>query len=103
MVADLRRRFWVSLALTVPVLTLAPMIQELLRVREAWALPGGDMLQVVLASVIFFDGGFPFLRGLGEEVGRRGPGMMTLLSLAISETGLPTVSGAASRTDGRRT
>jgi Cu2+-exporting ATPase len=67
-VADLRRRFWVSLTLTVPVLALAPMIQELLGVREVWALPGGDMLQ--FASVIFFYGGFPFLRGFGEEFGQ---------------------------------
>ena len=84
MVADFRRRFWVSLVLTVPVLLLTPLIQELLGVREAWAFPGSDVLQFVLASVIFFYGGWPFLRGLLEELGRGRPGMMTLISLAIS-------------------
>jgi hypothetical protein len=84
-VADLRRRFWVSLALTVPVLALAPMIQELLGVRKAWALPGGDLLQFVLASVIFFYGGFPFLRGLGEEFGQLGGGLVVRRALPHRE------------------
>ena len=48
MVADFRWRFWVSLVLTVPVLLLTPLIQELLGVREAWAFPGSDVLQFVL-------------------------------------------------------
>jgi P-type Cu2+ transporter len=83
-VADFQRRFWVSLALTVPVLALAPLIQDLLGVREAWAFRGSDIVQFVLASVIFFYGGWPFLRGLVEELRQGRPGMMTLISLAIS-------------------
>ncbi|MGH7265794.1 MAG: hypothetical protein ACREMB_13235 [Candidatus Rokuibacteriota bacterium] len=82
--ADFRRRFWVSLALTVPILALAPAIQDLLGVRQAWAFPGRDVLQFALASVIFFYGGWPFLRGFLGELGQRRPGMMTLISLAIS-------------------
>ena len=57
MVADFRRRFWISLALTVPVLALAPMIQRLLGLREALAFPGDAYLQAGLATVVFFYGG----------------------------------------------
>ena len=81
---DFRRRFWVSLLLTVPVLALTPHVQDLLGVREVWAFPGRDLVQFAFASAIFFYGGWPFLRGLGEELARRRPGMMTLVSLAIS-------------------
>jgi Cu2+-exporting ATPase len=83
-VGDFRRRFWVSLILTVPVVALAPLIQELLGVREAWAFRGSDIIQFVCASVIFFYGGWPFLRGALSEIRTRRPGMMTLISLAIA-------------------
>jgi Cu2+-exporting ATPase len=83
-VEDFRRRFWISLALTVPVLALASHIQDLLGVREAWAFRGSEGLQFVLAGVIFFYGGWPFLRGILPELRRGRPGMMTLISLAIS-------------------
>jgi Cu2+-exporting ATPase len=83
MVADFRRRFWVSLVLTVPVLALASHIQELLGVGEAWRFRGDRFLEFALASAIFFYGGWPFLQGLVQELGRRQPGMMTLISLAI--------------------
>ena len=53
MVADFRKRFWVSLLLTIPVLALAPMIQELLGLREILAFPGDAFLQAALASVIY--------------------------------------------------
>jgi Cu2+-exporting ATPase len=82
--ADFRRRFWVSLVLTVPVLALSPHIQDLLGVRDAWGFPGSEVILFVFASVIFFYGGWPFLHGLIEELRRRRPGMMTLISLAIS-------------------
>ncbi|MEJ2085807.1 MAG: HAD-IC family P-type ATPase, partial [Acidobacteriota bacterium] len=83
MVADFRRRFWVSLTLTGPVLLLAPMIQRALGLEQALAFPGDDLVQFVLASVIFFYGGWPFLRGLVDELGRKTPGMMTLIGLAV--------------------
>ncbi len=84
MVADFRRRLWVSLILTVPVLALAPMIQRLLGLEEALAFPGDSYVQLVFASIVFFYGGWPFLKGFFEEVGKRRPGMMTLIALAIS-------------------
>jgi Cu2+-exporting ATPase len=84
MVADFRRRFWVCLVLSGPVLALAPLIQRWLGLEAALAFPGDRFVQFAFASVVFFYGGWPFLRGLATEVGRRQPGMMTLISLAIS-------------------
>src|SRR5712664_599791 len=84
MVADFRRRFWVSLALTVPVLALARHIQGWLGLHGALAFPGDAWVQFVLATAIFFYGGWPFLTGLVAEVRTRRPGMMTLIGLAIA-------------------
>lgn len=84
MVADFRRRFWISLALTVPVLALAPLIQDVLGVRDAFAFPGDAWVQFVLATAVFFYGGWPFLTGLIDELRQRQPGMMTLIALAIT-------------------
>ncbi|REK04461.1 MAG: copper-translocating P-type ATPase [Acidobacteria bacterium] len=84
MIADFRRRFWVSLALSLPVLLLAPMIQRLLGLEEALAFPADGYVQALIASVVFFYGGWPFLRGFFREVGKRSPGMMTLIAMAIS-------------------
>ena len=61
-IADFRRRFWVSLALTVPILLLSPLIQELLGLEEALAFLGADYVLFALSSVVFFYGGWPFLR-----------------------------------------
>ncbi len=84
MVADFRRRFWISTALTLPVLVLAPMIQGFLGLREALRFPGDSHLQWALASAIFAYGGWPFLKGLYDELRKKNPGMMTLIALAIS-------------------
>ncbi len=83
MVADFRRRFWVSLALTVPILLLAPLIQGWLGLEEALRFPGDRLVQFVLSSAVFLYGGWPFLTGLVDELGDRRPGMMTLVALAI--------------------
>jgi Cu2+-exporting ATPase len=84
MVADFRRRFWISLVLTVPVLGLAPMIQELLKLRQTLQFTGDSYVQWVLATIIFFYGGWPFLKGLFSELRKKNPGMMTLIAVAIS-------------------
>jgi Cu2+-exporting ATPase len=84
MVADFRRRFWISLALTVPVLVLAPLIQDWLGLRDTLAFPGDRWVQFGLATVIYVYGGRPFLTGVVSELGKRRPGMMTLVALAIS-------------------
>ncbi|MGH7431432.1 MAG: heavy metal translocating P-type ATPase, partial [Candidatus Methylomirabilales bacterium] len=82
--ADFRRRFWISLALTIPVLALSSHIRHLLGVGEVWSFPGDRFAEFGLSSVIFFYGGWPFLKGIRGELGKRQPGMMTLIGLAIS-------------------
>jgi Cu2+-exporting ATPase len=84
MVADFRRRFWICLGITFPVLALAPMIQQWLGLREMLRFPGEGFLAFGLATVIFFYGGWPFLQGFFDELSRRQPGMMTLISVAIT-------------------
>ncbi len=83
MVADFRRRFWVSLILTVPAVALAEMIQHWLGVRDTLHFRGDNYVEWAIATVIFFYGGWPFLNGLRDELRDRNPGMMTLISLAI--------------------
>ncbi len=84
MVADFRRRFWVSLVLTVPVLALAPIIQAFLGVEEALAFPGDSFVQFGFATSVLFYGGWPFLTGFLSELRNKQPGMMTLIALAIT-------------------
>ncbi|MFZ1539664.1 MAG: copper-translocating P-type ATPase [Chromatiaceae bacterium] len=83
MIADYRRRFWVSLALTVPILALSPLIQSVLGLDGALTFPGDGLVLLGLSSIVFFYGGWPFLVGLVSELRRREPGMMTLIALAI--------------------
>jgi len=84
MVADFRRRFWISTAVSVPVLALSPMIQRFLGLEAALAFPGDAYVLFALSAAVFFYGGWPFLKGLVGELAKRRPGMMTLIALAIS-------------------
>jgi len=82
MIADFRKRFWVVLVLTVPVMALSTMIQHWLRLH--WEFAGSGYVLAGLASVVFFYGGWPFLRGWYEEMKDWNPGMMTLIGFAIT-------------------
>ena len=84
MVADFRRRFWLSLVLTPPVLLLSPMIQHWLDIEGALEFAGSELLLFALSTVVFLYGGWPFLTGFTSELRARMPGMMTLIALAIS-------------------
>ena len=84
MMADFRRRFWISLALTVPILLLSPLIQSVLGLQALQALPGASWYALGLSSAVYFYGGWPFLTGFVDELRKRQPGMMTLIALAIS-------------------
>ena len=84
MVADFRRRFWVTLLLTPFVLALSPMIQHALGLGEALAFTGDRYLLFALSTVAYLYGGWPFLVGVVSELRKRQPGMMTLIALAIS-------------------
>jgi len=78
-----RRRFWVSLVLTIPVLLFSPMIQEWFGFRIP-EFPGSQWVGPIFAIAIFFYGGLPFLQMAAPEVRNRQPGMMLLISLAIT-------------------
>jgi len=84
MISDFRRRFWISLALTVPVLVTSEMVQHFLGLRHVLAFSGDRDVEFVFASAIYFYGGWPFLTGLIAELRKKLPGMMTLVGLAIS-------------------
>jgi P-type Cu2+ transporter len=78
-----RRLFWVSLVLTIPALIWEPMLQEWFGYR-APVFPGSDMIPAVFGIAVFLYGGRIFLKGAARELSDRLPGMMTLISLAIS-------------------
>jgi Cu2+-exporting ATPase len=82
MLEDFRKRFIVSFVLTFPVLLLSPMIQDFFNFE--FRVPGADYIIFLLSSVVYFYGGYPFLRGIKEELSNKSPGMMTLIAVAIS-------------------
>jgi len=84
MVEDFRRRFFVSLAVSVPILALSPMIQQWLGVVEALSFPGDQWVLLGLSTFVYGYGGWPFLTGMIDELREKTPGMMTLVALAIS-------------------
>ncbi|MBW7883523.1 MAG: copper-translocating P-type ATPase [Caldilineaceae bacterium] len=78
-----RNRFWVCLVLSLPVLLYSPMLQEWF----GFTMPtfvGSQFVGPLFAVIIFFYGGVPFLRMAAPELRSRQPGMMTLISLAIT-------------------
>jgi Cu2+-exporting ATPase len=78
-----RRKFWVSLMLSIPVLLYSSGLQEMLGFSLP-AFPGSRWVAPVFALVVFIYGGLPFLKMAVPELKNRQPGMMTLISLAIS-------------------
>jgi Cu2+-exporting ATPase len=84
MAADFRKRFWISLILTLPILILSPMLQKLAGLREAIHFSGDIYVLFAISSAVFWYGGWPFLKGLFAELKSRQPGMMILISVAIS-------------------
>src|SRR4030043_1815721 len=84
MVADFKKRFIISIILTIPVLLLSELIQRFLRLEDILKFPGDKYVLFALSTVIFFYGGWPFLKGIYNELKSKQPGMMTLIGLAIS-------------------
>lgn len=82
MLEEFKRRFFISLVITFPILTLSPMIQEWLGVEFVFL--GSNYILFALSTIMFFYGGWPFLRGIYTELKSRSPGMMTLIAVAIS-------------------
>ncbi|GAB3270221.1 HAD family hydrolase [Arthrobacter pigmenti] len=81
--AQFRQKFWLTLVLAIPVVYFSPMFGHLLG-YTAPEFPGSSWIAPVLGTVIFFYGGWPFLSGGYNELRRRQPGMMLLISLAIT-------------------
>jgi len=77
-----RRKFWVCLVLTVPIVATSPLVQQWLGYRLDF--PGVSWVGPVLGTVVFFYGGWPFLVGAVREARDRAPGMMLLIGLAIT-------------------
>jgi len=84
MVADFRRRFWISLALTVPILAISEHFWALVGLRPILSFSGDRYALFAFAAVVYFYGGWPFLKGAVNEIGGRKPGMMLLIAVAIS-------------------
>src|SRR5436305_15291135 len=81
-VAMFRDKFWLSLALTVPVVLLSRDIQDWFGYTVP-TFPGSEYLPAIIGTVVFLYGGLVFIRGAQGELRDRRPGMMTLISLAI--------------------
>jgi Cu2+-exporting ATPase len=78
-----RRKFWVSLVLSIPVILFSPTIQEWF----GFSMPsftGSQWITPIFSVIVFIYGGLPFLDMARPEIKNRQPGMMTLISLAIS-------------------
>jgi Cu2+-exporting ATPase len=82
MINDFKKRFWVTLFLTIPILFLSPMIQDFFGYE--FLLPGNSYVLFGLGTIVYFYGGWPFLKGFWSEIKSGAPGMMTLISMAIS-------------------
>ncbi len=81
--AMFKNRFWLTLALSVPVVYFSPMVGHLLGYMPP-VFPGSTWIPAVLGTVIFFYGGQPFLKGGLQELKTRSPGMMLLIAMAIT-------------------
>lgn len=82
MIDDFKKRFYVVLVLTFPIMLLSEMIQHFIGVN--WQFTGSSYILFALSSIVFFYGGWPFLKGWADEVKAKNPGMMFLIGFAIT-------------------
>ena len=82
MIADFKKRFYVTLIITIPVMLLSPMIQQWFHFNISFSY--STYLLFALSSVVFFYGGLPFLKGFFDEIKQKALGMMTLIAVAIT-------------------
>ena len=82
MIADFRKRFYMVLVLTIPIMLLSTMIQHWLGLH--WQFAGSQYILFALSTIVFIYGGWPFLKGLVDEVKAKNPGMMFLIGFAIT-------------------
>src|SRR5699024_4635504 len=79
---DFKKRFFVSIIITITVLILSPMIQQFLSVD--WRFTNDSCILSVLSSIIFFSSGWPSFIWVVYEAKEKNPGMMMLIGLAIT-------------------
>ena len=82
MIADFKKRFYVVLVLTLPIMLLSEMIQQWLHFNITFT--GSKYVLLSLSTIVFFYGGWPFLKGLVDETKAKNPGMMFLIGFAIT-------------------
>src|SRR5690625_918539 len=82
MVSDFKKRFFISLIVTIPILALSQMIQDFMGVD--WRFTNDQYILFVLATFVFFYGGWPFITGGISELKDKNTGMMTLIGLTIT-------------------
>jgi Cu2+-exporting ATPase len=91
-VAMFRDKFWLSFALTIPVVLWSSDVQHWLG-YTAPSFPGSNLIAPILGTIIFFYGGLVFIRGAQNELADRKPGMMTLISLGITVAFFTSLAG----------
>ncbi len=77
------KKFWVSFFLTIPIVLYSDIVEKLFNWGPP-SFPGSNFLPLIFSSIVFFYGGWIFLRGALREIQGRLPGMMTLIALAIT-------------------
>jgi Cu2+-exporting ATPase len=82
MLADFKKRFIISSIITIPILILSPLIQSFF--GFTLVIAGSEYITFLLSSIVYFYGGYPFLKGIFNELKAKTPGMMTLIAVAIS-------------------
>ncbi|MBV1755184.1 MAG: cadmium-translocating P-type ATPase [Methanobacterium sp.] len=83
MIEDLKRKFIISVIITIPILILSPLIQEVFGL-EFLQFPGDLYILFILASIVYLYGGYPFFKGFFSQIKDRTPGMDTLITVAIT-------------------
>jgi P-type Cu2+ transporter len=84
MIDDLKKRFWISLLITIPIIILSPTIQGLVGLGNSIRFTGDLYLLFALSSIVYFYGGYPFFKGFFNEIKSKTPGMDMLISVAIT-------------------
>ncbi|MFG2064092.1 heavy metal translocating P-type ATPase [Micromonospora sp. NPDC048871] len=92
-----RRKFWLSLVLTVPIVVTSHMVMDWFGYELDF--PGIGLVGPVLGTVVFGYGGWPFLQGAVREIRDRAPGMMLLIAMAISVAYLASLATAVGAFD----
>ena len=82
MIKDFRERFWISLVITLPVLILSPLVQQVFNYNISFK--GVSWVLFGLSTAVYFYGGWPFLKGFVSELKEKKPGMMVLIAVAIT-------------------